>query len=219
MQSGDDAVLAAMRRRWSSAPFIEKCREICRRIPDAALTTDVIVGFPGETNAQFERTCDVVRELEFSRVHVFRFSPRAGTIAAGMPNQIAPEVKKERAGRLQQIANELRERFAERFVGKTARVLVEEIERRSDGRIVATGTTDRYFNVEIPLNDAASNNERNPLNVDVSADANRQIASLSLAAASLRSESLETSNGVSLGDVLDVRLTSRRGDVLSGVRA
>ncbi|MBR2005066.1 MAG: MiaB/RimO family radical SAM methylthiotransferase, partial [Thermoguttaceae bacterium] len=97
MQSGDDAVLAAMRRRWSSAPFIEKCREICRRIPDAALTTDVIVGFPGETNAQFERTCDVVRELEFSRVHVFRFSPRAGTIAAGLPNQIAPEVKKERA--------------------------------------------------------------------------------------------------------------------------
>jgi len=218
MQSGDDDVLAAMRRRWSSAPFIEKCREICRRIPDAALTTDVIVGFPGETNAQFERTCDVVRELEFSRVHVFRFSPRAGTIAAGLPNQIAPEVKKERAARLQQIANELRERFAERFVGKTARVLVEEIERRPDGRIVATGTTDRYFNVEIPLNDAASSAERNPLNDDVSAQPTRQTASLSLADASPRSESLETSNGVALGDVLDVRLTSRRGDTLSGVR-
>ncbi|MBR4834127.1 MAG: MiaB/RimO family radical SAM methylthiotransferase [Thermoguttaceae bacterium] len=201
MQSGDDDVLAAMRRRWSSAPFVEKCREICRRVPNAALTTDVIVGFPGETNAQFERTCDVVRELEFSRVHVFRFSPRTGTIAAGLPNQIAPEVKKERAARLQQIANELRERFAERFVGRTARVLVEEIERRPDGRIVATGTTDRYFNVEIPLNDVASNADRNPLNV----------------AASLRSESLEAANGVALGDVLtDVRLTSRRGDVLIG---
>ena len=218
MQSGDDDVLAAMRRRWSSAPFIEKCREICRRIPDAALTTDVIVGFPGETNAQFERTCDVVRELEFSRVHVFRFSPRAGTIAAGLPNQISPEVKKERAARLQQIANELRERFAERFVGKTARVLVEEIERRPDGRIVATGTTDRYFNVEIPLDDAASTAERNPLNDGVSNQTTRQTAPLSLAAASPRSESLETSNGVALGDVLDVRLTSRRGDTLSGVR-
>ncbi|MBQ7111034.1 MAG: MiaB/RimO family radical SAM methylthiotransferase [Thermoguttaceae bacterium] len=217
MQSGDDDVLAAMRRRWSSAPFIEKCREIRRRIPDAALTTDVIVGFPGETNAQFERTCDVVRELEFSRVHVFRFSPRAGTVAAGLPNQIAPEVKKERAARLQQIANDLRERFAERFVGKTARVLVEEIERRPDGRIVATGTTDRYFNVEIPLNDAASTSALNLLNADVSDNPAQQNASLALAAASPRSESLESANGVSLGDVLDVRLTSRRGDALSGV--
>ncbi|MBQ5790235.1 MAG: hypothetical protein IIW01_08085, partial [Thermoguttaceae bacterium] len=115
-----------------------------------------------------------------------------------------------------QIANELRERFAERFVGRTARVLVEEIERRSDGRIVATGTTDRYFNVEIPLNDAASNDERNSLNVDVSNGAARQTAPLSLVEASPRSKSLETSNGVSLGDVLDVRLTSRRGDVLIG---
>jgi len=119
---------------------------------------------------------------------------------------------------LQQIANDLRERFAERFVGKTARVLVEEIERRPDGRIVATGTTDRYFNVEIPLDDAASKTERNPLNADVSADSNGETASLSLAAVSPRSESLETSNGVALGDVLDVRLTSRRGDVLSGIR-
>ena len=218
MQSGDDAVLAAMRRRWSSAPFIEKCREIRRRIPDAALTTDVIVGFPGETNAQFERTCDVVRELEFSRVHVFRFSPRAGTVAAGLPNQIAPEVKKERAARLQQIANDLRERFAERFVGKTARVLVEEIERRPDGRTVATGTTDRYFNVEIPLNDVASTAVLNPLNAAASEKTAQQTASLALAAASPRSESLESANGVALGDVLDVRLTSRRGDVLSGVR-
>ncbi len=217
MQSGDDAVLAAMRRRWSSAPFIEKCREICRRLPDAALTTDVIVGFPGETNAQFERTCEVVRELEFSRVHVFRFSPRAGTIAAGLPNPIAPEVKKERAARLQQIANELRERFAERFVGRTARVLVEEIERRPDGRIVATGTTDRYLNVEIPLNDAASRDERNPLNGDGSEKTDRQAASLSLVGGAPRSESLETSNGVALGDTLDVRLTSRRNDVLIGV--
>ena len=119
---------------------------------------------------------------------------------------------------MQQIANELRERFAERFVGKTARVLVEEIERRPDGRIVATGTTDRYFNVEIPLNDVASKADRNPLNDDVSDAVDRRTAPLALAAASPRSESLETSNGVSLGDVLNVRLTSRRGDALSGVR-
>ncbi len=220
MQSGDDSVLAAMRRRWSSAPFIEKCREICRRLPDAALTTDVIVGFPGETNDQFARTCDVVRELEFSRVHVFRFSPRAGTIAAGLPDQIAPEIKKERAAKLQRIANELRERFAERFVGRSARVLVEEIERRPDGRLVATGTTDRYFNVEIPL-DAASNVERNSLNDGVSNAATSAGSALKLATnpeKTPRSESLESAAGVSLGDVLDVRLTSRRGDVLSGVR-
>lgn len=195
MQSGDDAVLAAMKRRWSSAPFIEKCREILNRVPDAALTTDVIVGFPGETNAQFERTCDVVRELGFSRVHVFRYSRRAGTVAAELPNQIAPEIKKERAAKLQKIAKELRETFAERFVGRTARVLVEEILRRLDGKTVARGTTDRYLDVEIPLENAT-------FPIAANADA--------------KTVCVESFDGVSLGDMLSVRLTSRRGDVLSG---
>ena len=148
MQSGDDDVLRAMKRRWLSAPYIEKCQEIYRRVPDAALTTDVIVGFPGETDAQFDRTVEVVRALRFSRVHVFRYSARPGTIAAAMTNQIPPEVKKERAARLIEAAREEREKFARAFLGREARVVVESVERDEKGAVVARGTTDRYYEAE-----------------------------------------------------------------------
>lgn len=151
MQSGDDSVLAGMKRRWSSAPYIEKCQEICERLPDSALTTDVIVGFPGETDENFERTCEVVRLLNFSRVHVFRFSARPGTVAAEMPNQIPDSVKKERAKTLIRIAQEERERYARRFLGRTGRVVVEDILRNEDGSFYAKGTTDRYYETDIPL--------------------------------------------------------------------
>ena len=155
MQSGDDAVLARMKRRQSSQPFIDKCHEIGARIKDVALTTDVIVGFPGETDENFERTCDVVRALHFSRVHVFRFSARPGTAAAALPDPVPEKVKKERAKRLAQIAKEERENFAKRFVGRMARVVVEEIYKKEDGELVAKGTTDRYYETEIPLHDCA----------------------------------------------------------------
>lgn len=151
MQSGDDSVLAAMKRRWSSGPYIEKCQEICSRLPDVALTTDVIVGFPGETDANFERTCEVVKALNFSRVHVFRFSARPGTVAATAPNPVPEHVKKERAKVLIQIAQEERVKFAKRFLGRDARVVVEDVFAREDGTRVAKGTSDRYYEVEIAL--------------------------------------------------------------------
>ncbi len=155
MQSGDDDVLKAMKRRWTSAPYVDKCQEIVARLDEPALTTDVIVGFPGETDAQFERTCDVVRSLGFSRVHVFRFSARPGTVAASLTNQVAPEVKKERAAELMRVAKEEREKFAKRFLGRTARVVVETVERREDGRLIARGSSDRYYDVEFPLDERA----------------------------------------------------------------
>lgn len=150
MQSGDDSVLRAMRRRQSSEAYIRKCEEIYSRIPDAAITTDVIVGFPGETEEQFERTIEVVREVGFARVHVFRFSARRGTAAAGMPNQIAPEVKKERAARLIEVAKEEREKFAKRFLGRVARVVVERVETSATSPPILKGTTDRYYEVDVP---------------------------------------------------------------------
>lgn len=151
MQSGDDAVLTAMKRRWLSAPYIEKCQEICERLPGAALTTDVIVGFPGETDENFERTCEVVKLLNFSRVHVFRYSARPGTVAAKLPRQVPESVKKERARKLIKIAQDERERYAKRFLGAQARVVVEDIVRNDDGSFYAQGTTDRYYETRIPL--------------------------------------------------------------------
>ena len=151
MQSGDDAVLKSMKRRWLSEPYIAKCEEIYRKIPDAALTTDVIVGFPGETDAQFERTVDVVKSLHFSRTHVFRFSARPGTVAASLPDQIAPEVKKERAAKLGAVARQEREAFARRFVGKTTRLVVESESSLTLGTRSLKGTTERYYEVDVPL--------------------------------------------------------------------
>lgn len=149
MQSGDDGVLRAMRRRWLSGPYIEKCRRIYECLPDAAITTDVIVGFPGETDRQFERTLEVVREVGFARVHAFRFSARPGTVAAAMTDQIPPEVKKERAARLGEVAREERRKFAQKFVGRDARVVIEEVRRDALAPTVARGTTDRYFEVVV----------------------------------------------------------------------
>ncbi|MDO4587068.1 MAG: radical SAM protein [Planctomycetia bacterium] len=132
MQSGDDSVLHKMRRRWLSGPFIEKCRQIQERFPLISLTTDIIVGFPGETESQFLRTCEVAEAIGFSKIHVFRFSPRTGTIAAQMEKQIPESVKKERAAHLLKISDRLRRNYAQSLLGKTTQLLVEEIRPVSD---------------------------------------------------------------------------------------
>lgn len=128
MQSGDDSVLHKMRRRWSSGPFIEKCQQIRERFPSISLTTDIIVGFPGETESQFLRTCEVAEAIGFSKIHIFRFSPRSGTIAAQMEEQIPESVKKERAAHLMKISDRLRQNYAQSLLGKTTQLLVEEIQ-------------------------------------------------------------------------------------------
>ena len=125
MQSGSDEVLRNMRRRWLSGPFFDRCEQIKDVIDRVALTTDVIVGFPGETEAQFVETCDMVERIGFSKVHVFPFSPREGTDAAAMPNQIAASEKERRVTHLMQLAERLRENFAASQIGQTVQVLFE----------------------------------------------------------------------------------------------
>src|SRR5256714_11594788 len=96
LQSGSDSVLRRMRRRWSSRMFIDRCRLVRERLDNPAITTDIIVGFPGETEADFEATCRVSRECGFSKIHIFPFSARKGTPAAEMSDVVAPDVKTER---------------------------------------------------------------------------------------------------------------------------
>ncbi len=90
MQSGSDAVLRRMRRRWGSQRFVDRCRLVRETLDRPAITTDIIVGFPGETDADFADTCRVAREVGFSKIHIFPFSPRRGTPAAEMPDQVPP---------------------------------------------------------------------------------------------------------------------------------
>lgn len=146
LQSGSDAVLRRMRRRGSAEAFVERCRAICNRLDQPALTTDVIVGFPGEQEGDFQATCRVVEAAGLCRVHVFRFSPRPGTPAAQMPDQIPAEVKRQRAARLQALSRALASRFAQSLCGRRLEVLVEGQLPRQPGRFV--GTAERYVTVE-----------------------------------------------------------------------
>jgi threonylcarbamoyladenosine tRNA methylthiotransferase MtaB len=119
-----------------------------RSLDRPALTTDVIVGFPGETDDDFAATCRVVREIGFSKMHIFPFSPRRGTTAAEMPNQVPPEVKAARIERLEAIETQLRDNYYASLRGMRLRVLVESPIAGRPGWMV--GTACRYAPVEVP---------------------------------------------------------------------
>jgi threonylcarbamoyladenosine tRNA methylthiotransferase MtaB len=125
LQSGSDTVLRRMKRPYSTEQF-GRAVEITRaRIPDVGITTDVIVGFPGESDVEFEQSLKFVEQMQFSRVHVFSYSMRAGTIAAALPLQIADAVKQSRVKQMQKIADASLRAFARRFVGRELTVLWE----------------------------------------------------------------------------------------------
>ena len=142
LQSGSDKVLAEMGRRYTTAEFAGIVDRLRAEIPGIALTTDVIVGFPGETDDDFAATHDFVERMGFSKVHVFRYSQRDGTPAAGRADQVDPRLKAERAAALIELSSRLREKAIDGRTTGTYSVLVENIE---DG--TATGTSQDYFRV------------------------------------------------------------------------
>lgn len=146
LQSGDDTVLQRMNRKYDAAEFIQMVRWLRAQIPGIALTTDVMVGFPGETDEQFRHTMDAVQKSEFSRIHVFKYSPRKGTPAATFANQVPAPVKEERSKRLTALGEELAAAFARRFIGQTVHVLFEE---KAEGGELA-GLTEHYVRVTAP---------------------------------------------------------------------
>ncbi|MBN1851652.1 MAG: MiaB/RimO family radical SAM methylthiotransferase [Pirellulales bacterium] len=136
MQSGSETVLHRMRRRWGAKRFIDRCRLVQETLDRPALTTDVMVGFPGETDSEFAETVTACREVGFSKIHIFPFSPRTGTPAATMRGQIPPHVKKERVQQLTAVGSELRESYFRSLFGSRLRVLMEGvtgIENRPNG--------------------------------------------------------------------------------------
>jgi len=147
MQSGSDAVLRRMRRRWGSRRFVDRCALVKERLDRPAFTTDIIVGFPGETDDDFQATCDVSRQVGFSKIHIFPFSARRGTPAADMPDQLPKQVKQQRGRQLAAVERELREGYFRSLVGSELRVLIES---PSDLRPEAMlGTSCRYAPVEV----------------------------------------------------------------------
>jgi threonylcarbamoyladenosine tRNA methylthiotransferase MtaB len=140
LQSGDAEVLRRMSRRYGPEDFLRAVEMARACLQRPAITTDVMVGFPGETEEQFARTMDLCGAVGFSRLHVFPFSPRPGTAAAGMDGRVGQQEMRERGARLRGLGNRLAAEWAEGFVGRRVRVLFER--RAGEGRLV--GYTDRY---------------------------------------------------------------------------
>ncbi len=141
LQSGSDRILRRMRRRWSRKHIIDRCQLIHEELNQPAFSTDVIVGFPGEQEADFEATVDACRQIGFSKIHLFPFSARRGTAAADMPDQIPKRIKSERGIRIRQLETELRQQYYRSLIGRRLELLVEKLDR--DARTVS-GTTCRF---------------------------------------------------------------------------
>lgn len=148
VQSGSDAVLRRMRRRWGAKRLVDRCLLARETLDHPALTTDLIVGFPGETEADFEQTCEVVRQIGFSKLHVFPFSPRPGTAAAEMSDQIPANVRNRRMETLLALGTDLQQAYYRSLLGRRLRVLVEGAVEGRPG--VAQGMACRFAPVQFP---------------------------------------------------------------------
>ncbi|MBN1202605.1 MAG: tRNA (N(6)-L-threonylcarbamoyladenosine(37)-C(2))-methylthiotransferase MtaB [Anaerolineae bacterium] len=157
LQSGCDATLRRMARRTDQASFRALVGAARAAIPDLALSTDIIAGFPGETDAEFEASTAFVREMDFMKLHVFRYSARKGTAAARMPSQVPARVRKERSARLLALSDEGARRFFARFAGRDMPVLWEQVTGASEAGFRNTGLTDNYIRVEMDAPAALTN--------------------------------------------------------------
>ena len=142
LQSGSDTVLKRMNRKYTTAEYEDRVNALRAEFPDMSLTTDIITGFPGETEEEFAETIEYAKKLGFAKIHVFPYSEREGTKAADMP-QMDMSIRKARAKRLIEVSDELASEFASSMTGKETEILIEKIEEK-DGRTIAEGYTGNY---------------------------------------------------------------------------
>lgn len=150
LQSGDDRVLERMNRVYTTGDYENLVGEIQTRIPGIAITTDIMVGFPGETEDEFQHTLAFTEKIGFSALHVFKYSPRRGTPAADFPNQVDWKIKEERSKELISLGRRLSAKYAEANIGKVFSVLVEQETKIKDG-LFWEGHTDNYLKVVFPF--------------------------------------------------------------------
>ena len=152
LQSGDDEVLKWMNRPYNTEEYLGLISKVRSHVEGIGITTDVIVGFPGETDIHFENTCRTIEKAGFSRLHVFRYSPRKRTKAAGLKNQVDTETKKIRAQKLTDMSKLAMQKFASGFIGKTLNVLAETEAKEPKHY---TGFADNYIEVHFSANSVA----------------------------------------------------------------
>ncbi len=143
LQSGSNSILKAMNRKYNKEQFIEKINCIKKVRPDISITTDVIVGFPGETEELFSETIDTIKKIKFSKIHVFPYSRRSGTVADELPNQVDERIKKDRVHKLLEVSKELEIEYMKRFINKKINFIPEVYK---DGYLI--GHTGNYLLVK-----------------------------------------------------------------------
>lgn len=157
LQSGSDAVLKAMRRSYRSEKFLGILERVRSVMPQAAITTDIIVGFPGETEADFEETMRVAAQARFAAAFTFQYSKRPGTPAATMPDQVAPEVVSERYNRLVELVNDISWQENRSLIGETVEVMFADGQGRKDaatGRMSGRAADNRLVHVSVPATES-----------------------------------------------------------------
>lgn len=147
LQSGSDKILKDMKRNYTSREFLDIVEVLKKHDPGFAITTDIIVGFPGETEDDFEQTCNLVGTVGFSKVHVFKYSKRSGTPAAVMTNQVNPAVKNQRSAKLLKIEAETGKQFLTSQIGTKRQLLIEEFNCDTG---LLSGYTENYIRVYVP---------------------------------------------------------------------
>lgn len=147
LQAGDDAILKRMRRKYTTAEFAEKIRRIHEAMPGVAITTDVIVGFPGETEEQFENGYRFMEQMKFAEMHVFPYSKRTGTPAARMEDQVDEDIKHERVHKLIDLSERMQAAYGREWVGKVLDVIPEREAKGLEGQGLVSGYTDNYIQV------------------------------------------------------------------------
>ncbi len=144
LQSGSDRILMQMRRQYNLYQYLKLVEGFRKRYPDFNFTTDIIVGFPGETEDDFQQTCNITQDIGFSHIHTFKYSLRKGTRAERMPEQVPEKIKRERSEIIRQIAEENKIRYRRSFIGKKQTVLIEKIRKG-----FATGYGEHYIPVKV----------------------------------------------------------------------
>lgn len=156
LQSGCDATLRRMNRRYTTQEYYEKCQLLRNYFENPALTTDVIVGFPGETEEEFMESKAFIDKVDFYETHIFKYSKRAGTKAAVMENQVSEQIKTARSNELLTMNQIKRGKFEERLIGKTVEVLIEE-SIQMEGKTYQTGHTKEYVKIRVESDENMQN--------------------------------------------------------------
>lgn len=147
LQAGDDSVLKRMRRKYTTAEFAEKIARIREAMPDVAITTDVIVGFPGETDEMYQNGYDFMKNIGFSEMHVFPYSQRTGTPAARMDDQVDEEIKNARVHELIELSEKMQLEYAQKFIGEVVDVIPEKNEKGTYPQGFVGGHSDNYLTI------------------------------------------------------------------------